>query len=362
MANRQALNRILIPIFMLILSGVVAAYTGLTAETSGGYSSNLYADSLSIGDSYLLSAISISNTEFKTTKFRIYYDLVYYQYNTRNSINQFDHLAGLSLFRNLTGDKFKWGIDIVGTYRDYTDADSDYDNSRFFLRGNCSYYLIPGLQFKFLYQFESSSYSGFDNLNNSAHRIDGEIIKTFPSQTTARAKIQYSNRQFAIDNSIVDWLDLELKLTQSLDLRTGISGSGSIRFAGDGTRPLSSYYYISGITPYWDPWDGYQFNLSCKRIFPWGIVATADFDYWLRTFNYSESQQSELPWLSGIGGRDDKGWLLKADINRQFNLYGKFGQAIRIALMPGYLSNSSDDPYYEYEYFFINLSVKLDVF
>jgi len=362
LANRELFDRILIPVIILLLYNFAAAYPGLTAETGGGYSSNLYADSFSIGDSYLLSAVSISDTEFKTTKFRIYYDLVYYQYDTRNSINQFDHLAGLSLFRNLTGDKFKWSIEAAGTYRDYTEDNSDYDNSKFFLRGNGSYYLIPGLRLKFNYLFESSSYSGFNNLNNSGHRIDGEITKTFPSRTTARANIQYSRRQFSIDNSLVDWLDLELKLTQSIDLRTGISGSGSIRFAGDGTRPLSSYYYISGITPYWDPWDGYQFNLSVKRILPWGVVAVADFDYWNRTFKYSQSQQSELPWLSGISSRDDKGWLLKAEIKRQFNLYGKFGRAVRITLMPGYFSNSSDDLYYKYDYIFINLSAKLDLF
>lgn len=85
-----------------------------------------------------------------------------------------------------------------------------------------------------------------------------------------------------------------------------------------------------------------------------------DINYWDRTFDFTESQQMEIPWLSG--SRNDQGWSIKAEIKRQFNLHGIFGRALRISLTPGYLFNSSDDLYYEYEYAFINLSVKLDIF
>jgi hypothetical protein len=362
LATRKLLDKILITIFLLLLYSFAGAYTSISVETGGGYSGNLYADSFSIGDSYLLGGLSIANTSLKTTKFRIYYSLDYYEYDTRNSINQFDHLAGISLFRKKIGDKLNWGIDIAGAYRDYTDENSEYDNNQLYVRGNFAYYLVPGLQVKSLYQFESSSYSGFDNLNNNQHRFDAEVIKTFPSRTTARIKTQYFYRQFTIDNSAVDWLDLEFKLSQSLDLRTGASGSATVRFAGDGTRPLSSYFYISGVTPYWDPWDGYQLNLSLKRIFRWGILGTFDFDYWDRTFHYSESQQNELPWLAGKSSRHDRGWVLRADINRQFNLYGKIGRDIRIRILPGYLSNDSDDSYYDFKYFYINAIAEINIF
>jgi hypothetical protein len=362
LANFKLLERIIIPILAISIYQIAGAFTGISVQTGGGYSGNLYADSFGIGDSYILGAVSISDIEMKTTRFKIYYDLVYYEYDTRNSINQFDHLAGLSLFRSEIGEQFKWGVDIADAYRDYTDENSDYDNNRFFLRGNAAYYLIPGLQLKFLYQLESSSYSGFDNLNNLENRLEGEVIKTFRTRTTARTKLQYFHRAFSVDNSNADWFDIELKLSQSIDLRTGVSGSGTMRFAGNGTRPLSSYYYISGVSPYWDPWDGYQLNLSVKRIFPWGIIGIADFDYWDRTFNYSLAQQNELPWLAGTGNRHDKGWQIRGDITRQFNLYGNFGRAIRLHVMPGYVSNDSDDPYYDYDYFYLNATLEMVIF
>ena len=346
----------------MFVSQSAEAYPGLTFETGGGYSSNLYADSFSLGDSYMIGGFSLSDTEFKTTKLTLFYSLSYYQYDTRNSINQFNHLGGITLFRKQRGEKIKWALDLAGTYRNYAEINSDYNNYRIFARGNASYYIKPTLQFKLLYQYSKSAYSGFSNLDHYQHLLEGELVKTFPTRTTARANAQYLYRKFDYDASTVDWLDLEFKLSQSIDIKTGISGSGMIRFAGSGTRPISSYYFISGITSYWDPWDGYQLNLSMKRIMPWGIIGVVDLSYWNRKYSYSEILQSEFEWLSGVENRQDNGWAIGLDINRQINLYNMLGRAVRLSLTPGYVSNSSDDHYYKYNYFYIQTSVKLDIF
>lgn len=351
-----------VPALILIGGGAAEAYPGLTFETGGGYSSNLYADSFSLGDSYLISGFSFSDTEFKMTKLSLFYDLTYCQYDTRNSINQFNHFGGITLFRKQRGEKLRWGLEIAGTYRNYAEINADYNNYKIFARGDASYNIKPGLQLKLLYQYSKSAYSGFENLDHNQQLLESEIIKTFPSRTTARVRAQYLYRKFDYDASKADWLDLELKLSQSIDIKTGVSGSGMIRFAGNGTRPISSYYFISGITSYWDPWDGFQLNCELKRIMPWGIISVLDLSYWSRKYNYSDIQQSELPWLSDSDSRLDHGWQIGLDINRQINLYNLFGRAVRLSLTPGYVSNSSDDYYYRYDYFYIQTSVKLDIF
>ena len=349
-------------IFILALFGTAAGYQGLTFSTGGGYSNNLYADSSVIGDSYLIGALSVSSTNFKNTKLRTYYDLSYFQYDTRGNINNFVHIAGIALYNKKRGQKLKWGIDIAGTIRDYVDDNSDFDNYKAYFAADCSYYLKKELQAKFLYRAVVTSYSGFSNLDYTEHWIKGEIVRTFRTKTTAKGKLKYSIRQFDEDNSVVDWFDLEVKLSQSLNIRTGMSGSGMVRWAGKGTRPLSSYFIVSGITSYWDPWDGLQFNTSLKRIFPYGIISSLGFKYWDRNFAYSKILQYELPWIAGKEGRSEAGWSLNLDINRQFNLKSNVGKAFRVNVSTGYISNNSDDLFYEYDSYFIKSNVEIILF
>jgi hypothetical protein len=346
---------------ILAIVSPAEAYIGLSAESGGGYSSNLYADSFSIGDSYMFGAFTISHSSFTKTIFRVYYDLAYYQYDTRNSINQFDHLAGLTLFRKQLGERVKWSIDLAGTYRDYADANANYDNYKFYAYGNLAYYLISGTQMNFGYQLKQMKYNDFAELNHLEHRLSAFVSQTLPSRTTIKGSVDYSLRNFDIDNSNVDWLDLELRLSQSIDIRTGVAGSGMVRFAGSGTRPLSSYTVISGVTTYWDPWDGYQFNLFGKRILPWGLVSIANFNYWHREFDYTDTQTDELPWLSPSGKRIDNGQNVELELTRQLNLNSNYARALKLSLVGGYLTNDSDDPYYDYGYYYVNLSVKLEI-
>ena len=286
---------------------------------------------------------------------------MYYQYDTGNSINQFDHLAGLALFRKQVGERIKWSVNLAGTYRDYTDAITNYDNYKLYASGNLTYYIAGGAQANLNYQLKQMQYVDFDNLNHLEHRLSMFLSKTLPSRTTIKGSLEYSSRNFDIDNSNVDWFDLELKLSQSIDIRTGVAGSGMVRFAGSGTRPLSSYYIISGVTSYWDPWDGYQLNLFGKRILPQGIIGVANFYYWHRQFDYTDTQTDELPWLSPTGKRIDDGQQVEVELTRQINLNGKFSRALRIGLVGGYLANDSDDPYYDYNYYYMNVSLKLEI-
>lgn len=349
-------------LFIILFFRPALGYQSLTTGTAFGYSGNLYTDSFSIGDSYMMGTVSISDTEFKSSRMRLYYDMAYFEYDTRNSINRFDHLAGVSIFNREKGKPFKWQVDIAGTYRDYVESNTEFDNYRLFFRGESSYYLRPTFQLRLQYQFRSSNYKNLDILNHSEHFIELEATKTLPSRTTVRVVANYSNRTFTSDDSRVDWADLEFKLTQSLDIRTGVSLSGIGRVAGMGIRPLSSYYIISGITTYWDPWDGYQINGSLKRILPLGMVAISKLDFWHRKFSYSTIQQTELPWISGKDSREEDGWDVIFEFNRQFNIYGNPGRAVRLSLELGYISNDSNDPFYSYDFLYGNLAAKFDIF
>ncbi len=357
MTIRKYLNAVSIIFLILGFNNVSYGYTGISVESGGGYSSNLYADSFSLGDSYLYGGLSLTNIQFDNTRLKTYYDLTYYRYSDRNSINQFNHLAGISVFRKLVSDKLKWSVDLAGTYRDYTEANSDYDNYNIFLSGDISYCIITGLRGGLAYRLKRSEYSGFDNLNHTEHKVKSTIIKTLPTRTTVRAKAEFYRRYFKIDDSKVDWLDLEFKLSQSIDIRTGVSAATAIRFTGNGTRPLSSYYILSGITPYWDPWDGYQLHGFLKRIFPWGVINITNIKYWNRKFSYSEAQQEELPWLTGISTRNDDGWSVDTQLDKQINLTARYFRALKVELSAGYYSNNSDDDYYDYDFFQCALSL-----
>ena len=56
------LDKFITLLFIIFLCHSVNGHQRLTVGTGGGYSSNLYADSFGIGDSYMLGAISISDT------------------------------------------------------------------------------------------------------------------------------------------------------------------------------------------------------------------------------------------------------------------------------------------------------------
>jgi len=349
-------------ILLLLSSQSVYSYQSLSVETGIGYSGNLFADSFAVGDTYLMTAVSLSTTEFKTTKLYLFYGLSYYNYIDRNSINRMDHLAGLSIFRKNIGDRLKWSLNAYGNYRDYTDENTVYDNYRMTINSNLAYYPVSLLQLKLFLQARISSYLDISDLDHKEYYGQAEIIKTFPTKTTLRARAQYAYRQFDVDQKSVDWVNLNIKLSQSIGIWTGLSLSGNVRLAGNGTRPLSSYTYISGITPYWDPWDGFNLKFALKRIFPWGIIATANVDYWKREYDYSQTQQDEFYWLSGQDGRQEDGWDLILTSKRQFNIFGKIGPTLILHFNTGYISNKSDDPYYNYDYLFTQLSLKYNIF
>ena len=355
--------RVTIRLFLLviILYDFSAAYQNAAIGIGGGYSGNLYADSFDVGNSYLVNKIALSSTHLKKTKLRLYYGLSYYEYDTNDGIDNFYHVPGIAVYDKSAGQKFKWGAGASAGIKDYTDTRSTLDNQRIFLSGDVSYYTAPGTMLKGQYRGTISNYDDYASLDNAEHWIETEIMLTFPTKTTMRITPRYAIRNFKEDSREFDWLDLELGASQSLDIRTGLSASLMKRWSGGGSRPLSSYFILSGITSYWDPWDGLQAELSIKRILPLAVVSKAEIGYWRRNFSYDSLLQENLWWLAGKSSRIDEGWSVKAGFSRQINLGALIGKAVAVTANAGYYSNHSSDRFYKYDFMFVdsNLEVRL---
>jgi hypothetical protein len=335
---------------------------GLIASLGAGYSDNLYADSFGLGNSYLYNAIKLSSAHFHKTRVRFFYELTYYEYDTNNLINNFMHSPGLAIYRNLSGSRLKWSFSTRGYIKKYTDELSTFDNNKIRFDLDASYYLRPGLRVKGGYQGELSSYNDYDVLENARHRFYIEPAKTFPSRTTLNLSLAHTFRSFEEGNTTYNWTDIGLKIAQSMDIRTGLSLSYLERLSSGGSRPLSTFYIISGVSAYWDSWEGRQVNLSLKRILPSGILSRTELLLWNRKFNYDQQISQELPWLEGKSSRNDNGFALYAYLRRQFNLTPGYGKYIAISLSGGYSKNSSDDDYYSFENYYIESGVEYSAF
>jgi hypothetical protein len=350
-------------IFVFVIFQAPAfAYQNLSAGIGGGYSGNLFADSFAVGNSYLINKVSVSSTNFSSIRLKLYYDFSFYKYDTGDLINNFYHVPGVALYRRGLGQRFRWGIETCAAIKDYISASSKFDNFRIFSNVDASYYFGPGLQGKAFYRLIRSKYANYGDLDNFEHWVDGELVATLPSKTTLRGIARYSVRRFDTELVTFHWIDTQFGLSQSIDIRTGLSFSFLRRWSRGGERPLASYYIISGITSYWDPWQGNQVELAIKRILPYAIISKWDGWYWKRVFTYDEIMRSQLPWLRDKSGRSDEGWLAGAEFNRQYNMHLSAPEALVLALKGGYISNTSNDPFYGYSYFFINLNISISIF
>ena len=271
---------------------------GLTASLGTGYSDNLYADSLGLGNSYLYNEVRLSSTHFSKIRFRLFYELTYYEYDTNNLINNFTHSPGVSVYRTIRGSRFKWSVTARGYLKKYTDDLSTFDNDRIRFDLDASYFLMRGLQARGGYQGELSSYADYDVLKNSRHQFEIDLSRTFPSRTTLNLIAAHTLRHFEDGNTTYDWTDMGFKIAQSINVRTGISLSYLERMSSGGSRPLSTYYIISGVSAYWDSWEGRQAILSLKRILPSAILTRTEILWWNRKFNYDDQLIQELLCLS----------------------------------------------------------------
>lgn len=360
-AALRLLNKLSFLFFVFLSFELAPAYERASINIGGGYSSNLYADSFDIGNSYLVNNIAVSSARIGKTGLRFFYGLSYYEYDTNNRINNFYHAPGIALFGKSSNQNFKWNLNASAGIKDYTDEQSGLDNYRVIVSGDASYYANPATLLKGWYKETISHYNNFGSLDNSEHWIESELVLTFPTKTTARIIPRYVIRDFD-DGQEFDWLDFELGFSQSLDIRTGLSASALKRWSGGGSRPLSSYYILSGITPYWDPWDGVQLDLSLKRIFPLAIVSQSESGYWRRRFSYDRLLRDNLPWLRNTSGRTDEGWFLKASLSRQINLNALLSKAVAITFDGGFYSNRSSDRFYKYDFFFLGSNLEIRVF
>jgi hypothetical protein len=338
------------------------AYQNLSVNVGGGYAANLYADSFNVGNSYLINNVAFSSTNFEPAHLKLYYSVSYMVHNTNDVINNFFQVLGANLYRRDKAQRFKWGIDLFGAVKNYADGNSDFNNYRLFLVADAAYYVSPAIQIKGVYRDTRSKFLHFESLDYLEHRLESEGSLTLPSRTTIRCSATYTNRMFDEDSRRFDWVEIELGASQSIDIRTGASLSIQRRFSGGGTRPISTYFILSGITPYWDPWDGYQGELSIKRILPFAVVSKTWFGYWIREFSYDQLLRERLRWLFSRTGRTDDGYAVKLGLSRQFNLAWSVGRAIAISLNGGYLWNNSDDPFYEYDNYFIDANLEFRLF
>jgi hypothetical protein len=347
---------------IVICSIPAKAFQNLSANVGGGYAANLFADSFEVGNSYIVNGVALSSTNLQPARLKTYYNLSYYEYNTSDRIDNFQHLLGAALFRRELQRRFKWGIDLWGTLKDYVASGAGFSNYRVFLRVDGVFYVRPWLAAKGLYRTMWSTYTSYGDLDNVEHRAEMEAAVTFPSRTTARAAVKYGIRLFKKDNEKFDWIEAEIGASQSIDMRTGVSASILGRFSGKGSRPLSTYFILSGITSYWDPWSGFQADVSIKRILPYGVVSKVDIGYWSREFAYNRLLRERIQWLTRRSGRTDEGWLVRLGIGRQYNLNWHWGRAIAVTVNGGYLSNDSDDPFYKYENYFADAGLEFRIF
>jgi hypothetical protein len=350
-----------ISIIILMPSHDAYSRPGLTASLGAGYSDNLYADSSGLGNSYLYNGIKLSSTHFTRIRIHFFYELTYYEYDTNNLINNFAHSPGVSIYRTIRGSRFKWSCTARGYIKKYTDDLSTFDNNRIRFDLEASYFLMRGLQVQGGYQGELSSYADYDVLENSRHRFEIDISRTFPSRTTLNISAAHTLRHFEDGNTSYNWTDIGFKIAQSLNIRTGISLSYLERFSSDGSRPLSTFYIISGVSAYWDSWEGRKALLSLKRILPSAVLSKTELSWWNRKFNYDDQLSQELPWLEGKSSRFDYGFAIYSHLRRQFNLRPGFGKHVAISLIGGFIKNLSDDDYYDFNNYYIECEFEYSI-
>ena len=356
------LTRFFSLIAFFCISSSAYAYQDVSLGVLGGYAGNLFADSFNIGNSYLVSNVSVASVNFQNIKLRLSYDFYYTDYNTDNPINNMFHIPGITVYQRNRNRRFRWGISSYLSFKDYVNSEATFDSRRFYGIADCSYYLTRGLQAKAQYKINRFQYSNYHSLDIIEHGLEAEVVNTMPTRTTLRGTLRYGIRQFDEDKITFHWYDTEGAVSQSLDLKTGISLTFSRRWSNGGTRPLSTYYIISGITSFWDPWKGNQVGLSIKRILPFAIVMKLDGEYWNRRFTYDPVIRNQFWWLRFSEGRWDDGWLAKTDLSYQFNRFYLIGKTVRLNAVAGYSSNNSNDSYYSYDGIFAQGRMEIQIF
>ena len=358
----HCISTIMIIIFGSLTGPAAHSQPELTAGSGFGYANNLYADSFTIGNSYLYNGLSIASTHFNKIKARIFYELTYFEYDTDNLINNFVHSPGIALFQTRRGSRLKWNLSAKGSIKDYADRLSTLDNARWSFEANGSYYVASGLLARVAYGGSLSTYTNYDVLDNAQHELKLEMTGTIISKTSLHLNIDYTRRSFSEGGSTYYWLDAGLKIAQSLNLKTGLSLSYINRFASNGSRPLSTFFIISGISPYWDSWTGRQAQLTVKRILPAAVVSTMNLAAANRKFTYDRQISEQLPWLEGKTSRTDKVYSAEIYLRRQFNLHFAYGNYIAISMAAGYTSSHSSDSYYTFDSYYTDLRLSYSVF
>ncbi len=349
-------------IFFIYPSPSAFSATKLSFDVGGGYVGNLYADSFSVSNIYLLNTISASYYRPGKVALNCGYGLSYYEYDSNNIINNLYHTATISVFDKRRNRKTKWALTGFASLKDYTDESSTYNNMKLSIKAEFSNYPRSSLQIIGDYRLGYSDYANYDILRNIEHQARIGLSKTFQSKTTVKTTVIYGVRSFPDGGSSFDWTGARINMSQSVNLKTGIAVIYFHRWSSDDTRPLSSFYIISGVTSYWDPWDGDQFDMSIKRILPRAVLSKLNFRLWRREFSYDQKMQSEIPWLEGKPGRVDSGWSANLKLDRQFNIERIFVRSIKTSLMAGYLANKSDDDYYEFNDHIIKGNSRINIF
>jgi hypothetical protein len=271
-------------------------------------------------------------------------------------------IPGIAVYQRSRNSRFRWGISSYLSFKDYTNSQTSFDSRRFYGIADGSYYLTRGIQAKAQYKFNRFQYSNYSSLDIIEHTLETELVGTMPTKTTLRGTLRYGVRQFDEDKITFHWYDTESAVSQSLDSKTGISLVFSHRYSSGGTRPLSTYNIISGITSFWDPWKGNLVDLSLKRILPFAIVMKIDSEYWNRRFSYDPIIRNQFWWLRYTEGRWDEGWLSRADLSYQFNKFFLIKRTVRLSAIAGYNSNNSNDSYYDYDGIFAQGRLEIQIF
>ena len=368
-------------IFLLLSMGIIQAnsQTKIVLKQSAGYLSNSYFSSNENPDFSITSAVDFrQGIKLGEILSDVYYDVKWTQYQNDTERQNLQHIIGAATSLKMDSAKTIFYVGGQLSFSDYRNTYDWLDRREGSLFLSMKRYLRQNIIFRLGYQLLRQSYSDLAEFNHTEHQIYNQLNVFFQTGTSLVGYLQYGLKNYApIPGELaIDYPDLPIQMPGVDQLVMSLRVAQSL-----GTATAMQLQYRHRLNP--GLATGTALMLDDEAIFtedelfadPYGF--TGPELSWQAT-HYSSSK---MKWELGINAhnrqytnrrvydldgnlndvekyRQDQRYIFWGRVSRSFPQKWDLN-SIRIIAEGGYLLNSSNDNYYDFDNLFSSISLQI---
>jgi hypothetical protein len=363
-------------LFTMLFFPVYAANAGIATEATidGGYLSNLFNDSNSIGDRY--TAFGANMRYYPSSSVQISGAA---QYSAFAAHSDLSNLAGeTSIFYIPTSDSSAFMLALMGnlSIRKFGKIFELYNRVGNSLGADISYHLTHRVFLQTSLSYSNNNYINSEYGSNRSIDISAGLNTTILGSNAIALRLNYAHQSFdqspLIQNGVGNGLLADRDKTESFDvsglvvrfsrplgMRTGINFSIGHRQLHVDNNFAVPGYTIDYLSPWSDLWEGTSLSSSVKHFFPNQLIAELSLAHYHKEYVGVMELSPDTGETYWQGNRSDQLTTFSINVSRPISL--QRGKTITPSVFLGYWKNRSTAELFDYKDIRVSLALRISI-